>query len=125
MEGVGIKNLHLKTYELNGLKFGGFEGSLRYKESAYAKLYTQQEATVLMQDFPKVDVMISHAPPAGINDEPGDPSHEGFFALRNYLETNQPRLWLHGHTYPDPERVVTNFGSTRIEYVFRHKIITF
>lgn len=124
MPALGIINMHLRTATLNGIMFGGFQGSPRYKEGD-APMFTQEEATTLMQNFPYVDVFLSHAPPYGINDEPGDSTHEGFKALREYLDTEHPRMWLHGHTYPRPEETVTQHGQTRIEYVFGHKIIDF
>jgi hypothetical protein len=123
MEPLGIINLHRKTYEHGGLSFGGFEGSLRYKPSAHAKMYTQDEAERLMAGYPPVDVFLSHAPPAGINDEPGDPVHAGFTALREYMDTQQPRFWLHGHTYPSEEELVTRSGATAVFYVYRSRIL--
>lgn len=121
MELLGIINLHLKTWEFQGLTFGGFQGCVRYKENPEAIMYTQEQASSLMQSFPYVDVMITHAPPFGVNDEPDDVSHQGFQALRSYLDNKKPRLWLHGHTYPQPP--LAAYGSTRIEYVFREKVI--
>lgn len=123
MPALGIHNMHRATWEYKGITFAGFEGCVRYKESKDAPMYTQDECTELLRDFPTVDVFLSHAPPAGINDEPGDPSHAGFTALRTYLDEKQPKVWLHGHTYPSDDTLVTQSGTTRIEYVFRHKII--
>jgi len=54
----GIHDMHLKTFEFKGLTFGGFEGSHKYKEDPYAKMYTQEEADLLLLDFPHVDVML-------------------------------------------------------------------
>ena len=85
---------------------------------------TQDEADTKMIGFPAVDVFLSHAPPYGINDEPGDPTHEGFRALREYLEVNKPKVWLHGHTYPSEENIVRQYGDTRIEYIYRQAIVS-
>lgn len=41
---LGIHNLHLDTFEHDGIKFGGFEGFIRYKESVYAKMYTSRRS---------------------------------------------------------------------------------
>jgi uncharacterized protein len=124
MPELGIHNMHLRSGQLSGLTFGGFEGSVRYKVGT-APMYTQEEAAQLMQNFPRVDVFLSHCPPYGINDEPDEVAHQGFHALRSYLDQQQPRLWLHGHTYPKEGEVVTQHGPTRIEYVFGHKILSF
>lgn len=122
MAELGIWDMHLKTWDFQGLKFGGFQGCVRYKQNPDAIMYTQEEANHLMQDFPGVDIFLSHCPPRGINDEE-EIAHQGFDALHTYLNTQQPKVWLHGHTYPTEETAVKQYGSTRIEYVFRHKII--
>ena len=122
-EGLGIKNMHLQTFEFGGLTFGGFEGCVRYKEDRYAPMCTQEEATERMQGFPRVDVMLSHCPPYGINDEPDEISHQGFKALRAYLEEQKPKAWLHGHTYPTEDNIVTEYNGTRIIYIEADKVV--
>lgn len=121
-ESLGIIDLHLKTFEHQGLVFGGFEGSLRYKDTS-AKMYTQEEASALLKDFPRVDVLIAHSPPFGINDDPSSPSHQGFRALRNYIEEKKPKYFLHGHTYPEKTNLAAKYQETSIIYVFGEKII--
>lgn len=122
MPELGIWDMHLKIWDFNGLRFGGFQGCVRYKENPDAIMFTQDEANALMQNFPKVDVFISHCPPRGINDEE-EISHQGFDALRKYIDEQQPAVWMHGHTYPTEETVVRQHGNTRIEYVFRYRTI--
>ena len=124
MPELGIWNMHLMTWRYGGLTFGGFQGCVRYKENPDAIMCTQEEALALMQPFPLVDVFISHCPPRGINDEE-EIAHQGFDALRDYLDEEQPKLWLHGHTYPTDETVVKQHGKTRIEYVYKQKIVEF
>ncbi len=122
-EPLGIQNMHLKTFEHGGITFGGFEGCVRYKNDPYAKMYTQEEAIELLKDFPRVDVMLVHCPPYGINDEPNEIAHQGFHALHTYVETKKPTYLFHGHTYPKAESMVTRFGDTEIVYVYGEKII--
>lgn len=122
-DSLGIKNMHLNTFEFNGFIFGGFEGSHKYKESAYSKMYTQNEAKTLLQNFPYVDIMLSHSPPFGINDEPESLSHQGFIALKTYLDEKMPKYFLHGHTYPTVENMVKKYNQTNIIYVHTDKII--
>ncbi len=121
-EPLGITNMHLKTFEFGGLMFGGFEGCVRYKNDPYAKMYTQEEATELLKDFPHVDVMLVHCPPYGINDEP-ELAHQGFKALREYVEQKKPKYLLHGHTYPTAETIVKKFADTEIIYVYEDRLI--
>jgi Icc-related predicted phosphoesterase len=122
-ENLGIINLHLKTFQFGGYTFGGFQGSVRYKENPYAIMYTQEEAFELLKDFPYVDVMIAYCPPYGINDEPEELAHQGFKALREYIETKKPKYFFHGHTYPREENLITKFYETQIIYVYGEKIV--
>jgi len=86
-------------------------------------MYTQEEATQLLKDFPHVDIMLTHCPPYGINDEPGEPAHEGFKALVEYLDRHHPTHLLHGHTYPTDATLQTSYNSTKIIYVSGDKVI--
>ncbi len=122
-EPLGITNIHLKIFKLRGLTFGGFEGCVRYKNDPYAKMYTQEEATNLLRDFPYVDVMLVHCPPYGVNDEPDEVAHQGYRALRAYVEEKTPRYLLHGHTYPTEKTMVMQFCGTKIIYVYQDKLI--
>jgi Icc-related predicted phosphoesterase len=122
-EPLGITNMHLKTLEFSGLTFGGFEGCVRYKDDPYAKMYTQEEATELLKDFPHVDVMLTHCPPYRINDEPEELAHQGYKALREYIEQKKPRYLLHGHTYPTAENITRKFIDTEIIYVYQDSLI--
>jgi uncharacterized protein len=123
MHDLGIWDMHLKIWEYRGIRFGGFQGCVRYKENPDAIMYTQEEAERLMESFPQVDVFLCHCPPRGINDEE-EIAHQGFDALRNYIERQPPKLLMHGHTYPADDTMIKQHGSTRIEYVFEYKIIT-
>lgn len=123
MPDLGIWDMHLKVWDYKGLRFGGFQGCVRYKENPDAIMFTQEEASQLMANFPRVDVLLCHCPPRGVNDEE-EVAHQGFNALRDYIEREYPKALLHGHTYPTEDTVVKQQGSTRIEYVFEYKIIT-
>jgi Icc-related predicted phosphoesterase len=116
--------MHLDIFEYKGVIFGGFEGSVRYKESQYAKMYTQEESIEMLKGYPYVDVMLCHAPPFGVNDEPGDVAHEGLKGINEYLKREHPKHLMHGHTYPTEEALVTSYEDTNIIYVQGGKIIT-
>lgn len=122
-EPLGITNMHRKTFEYRGLTFGGLEGCVRYKSDPYAKMYTQEEAAILLEDFPRVDVMLVHCPPYGTNDEPEELAHQGYKALRDYVEQKKPKYLLHGHTYPTADILVTKLGDTEIIYIYQDKIV--
>jgi Icc-related predicted phosphoesterase len=120
---LGIKNMHMQTFEYKGITFGGFEGSVKYKDDPYSKMYTQEEADTLLKDFPYVDVLLCHSPPFGINDET-DPAHIGLKAIRKYLEEKKPKYLLHGHTYPKEDKVITKYLDSQIIYVYGDKVIS-
>lgn len=123
MPELGMMDMHLKTWGYNGLVFGGFQGCVRYKDNPDAIMYTQEQAKQMFAGFPPVDIFISHCPPYGINDEPDEIAHQGFIALRDYLDRTPPKVWLHGHTYPTDETMVTQHNGARIEYVFGYKVL--
>ncbi|MDB4992112.1 MAG: metallophosphoesterase [Parcubacteria group bacterium] len=117
----GIENMHLKTKEIDGVLFGGFEGSIRYKKGD-APMYTEEEASELLKDFPYVDVMLAHSPPKGIHDE-DDPAHQGLQALRDYVERMQPKYFLHGHTYVSEGTQEDLLGNTKVVHVYADQIL--
>lgn len=123
LENLGILNMHLKVFEFNGFTFGGFEGSVRYKQDRYARMYAQEEASEMLKNFPRVDVMLVHCPPYGINDEPDSLAHQGFVGLLEYIQKHQPKYLLHGHTYPNSQNLVTKYGNTEIIYVFQDRLV--
>jgi Icc-related predicted phosphoesterase len=120
---LGIKNMHLQTFEYKGITFGGFEGSIKYKDDPYAKMYTQEQADDLLKDFHCVNVLLCHSPPFGINDE-SDPAHIGFKALKKYLEEKKPKYLFHGHTYPQGNKIIKKFLDTEIIYVYGDMVIS-
>lgn len=117
-DSLGIQNMHMQTFEYRGVTFGGFEGCVRYKESSVAKMYTQEEASAMLATFPHVDVMLSHCPPFGVNDDQTDIAHTGFIGLREYVQREKPSHLFHGHTYPTEKTLVRELGSTQIIYVY-------
>jgi uncharacterized protein len=121
LDAANTTNLHLRSAELGGVTFAGFEGCVRYTRGAPLQ-YTQKEASKLARKLPAADVLISHAPPRGVHEEPADRAHEGFDGLRAYDERVVPRLHLHGHT-PAPPRGTTRLGATRVVHVVGHQVI--
>ena len=119
---LGIKNMHMQTFEFQGLLFGGFQGSMRYKEGDMP-MFTEEEAGILLKDYPHVDVFLAHSPPYGINDDPTEVAHTGFQALRDYIEREHPKYFLHGHTYPSEKELITEYLGTKIIYVYQDKIL--
>jgi uncharacterized protein len=113
---VGAEDVQLRRVEVGGLSFSGFGGSPRYSPDG-ANQWTEKEAATLVGRLPAADVLLTHSPPAGVNDDPDDPVHAGSPALRDWVERNQPAWLLHGHTLPHPAQRVKRLGETRVVHV--------
>ena len=123
--GIGPQGLvdvdgHVRT--VGGLRIAGLGGCVRYNDGPHQ--YTQREydrrARQLLREARgagAVDVLLTHAPPLGLGDEP-DPCHVGISALHGVLKTLRPGWHLHGHIHPygmhKPDRQV---GPTTIRNV--------
>ena len=112
---LGIRDLHLSRAQVGEWSFAGFEGCVRYGDGPHQ--YTQEEATELTRRLPAADVLLCHCPPWGVNDDPDDPAHAGFRALRDWVERHRPRYLLHGHTTPDPRTRKFSLGATKVVWV--------
>jgi len=71
-----------------------------------------------------VDIMISHAAPKGIHDEP-DLCHQGFAAFLGMMRRHRPLYWLHGHIhlYRQDTVRVTRYLDTTVMNVYEHQLI--
>jgi Icc-related predicted phosphoesterase len=118
---IGVRDLHLDRVEIDGWSFAGFEGCVRYGTGPHQ--YTQEEAGALAERLPAADVLLCHCPPHRVNDEPDDPAHVGFVALRAWVERHRPRYVLHGHTTPDPRARTTRLGDTEVVWVRGARVV--
>ena len=123
----GIDNLHLNQIDLGaGLSFAGFEGCVSYRRSGIGRVgpsYTQKQAKKLIRKLPAADVLLCHCPPRGVNDDPEDPAHIGWDALRDWVLEHRPRWLLHGHVHPRPGSLLERIGDTRVVYVNGARVI--
>lgn len=119
-EGLGITDLHNKVVEFRGLKWGGFQGCLKYKD-ADAPMFTEAEAKSFADTFPYVDVLLLHAGPRGMLDDPSDSVHAGSENMARYILEKKPRLVFLGHQYSNgsmalgPTKLYRTFGARLIE----------
>jgi uncharacterized protein len=121
--GLGIEDVHLRRIELGGLCFGGFSGSHEYGRHVGEQFtWSQKQAGKLLRRFGRVDVLLAHSPPLGVNDDAEDPAHVGLAALRDYVERERPTMLLHGHTYPPLP--VERVGDTLVRHVRGHRFVT-
>ena len=124
----GLVDLDERVLTIGGLRIAGLGGCVRYNEGPHQ--YTQEQydrrARQLLKGARKagqVDVLLTHAPPLGLGDEP-DPSHVGISALHDVIETLQPTWHLHGHIHPygmhKPDR---ELGRTTIRNVIPWQVL--
>ena len=113
-----IADLHLRTEVWGGNRFGGFNGSWKYKPRGHF-LYEQDEATELLGGFSGVDIFVSHNSPRGIHDK-DDQIHTGFDALVEYIHRHKPKVLVHGHQHVDSE---TELAGTRVIGVYGHRVL--
>ena len=111
-----------RVVDVAGLRIAGLGGCRRYRSgpnqysdrqqarrarrlAARARLHgmtlLQFGGGLRLRRSPRLDVLLSHAPPRGVGDGP-DPVHQGFPALNVLAERLRPALLLHGHVDPDP-----------------------
>jgi uncharacterized protein len=118
-----IEDMHLRRTQVGGgLTVAGFEGCVKYGGDDTHQ-YTQRQARKLVRRLPAADVLLCHCPPQGINDDPADPAHVGFEALRDWVDDHRPRHLLHGHTHPLPGQVLDRYGDTRVHWISGAKVL--
>lgn len=124
----GVINLDGRVLTVGGLRIAGLGGCVRYNDGEHQ--YTQKEYDRRAQGLVKaargkepVDVLLTHAPPLGLGDEP-DPCHVGISALHGVLEALRPAWHLHGHIHPygmhKPDR---QLGPTTLRNVIPWQVI--
>jgi uncharacterized protein len=158
LEEAGIINVHARVVDVGGIRIGGMEGCVRYKAAPMFTppqapgvradhQYEQAEADAIWSSLPPCQLVISHAPPFGINDTvekshpdyswdsldaqvaaaadlaARDPSHVGWIAGRRYLSTHRPTWWLHGHTYPPEHHHSRQILGTAVHYIVQDRVI--
>jgi uncharacterized protein len=119
---VEVDDIHGRRVSLGGLTVAGFEGCVRYG-SGGPHHYTQRQASKIARRLPGADILVSHCPPLGINDDPDDPAHVGFEGLLDWVRRHEPRHLLHGHTHPVAGIAMKRFGNTRVHWIQGARVV--
>lgn len=129
---TGTIDMHCKVRRFCGYTFAGVEGSLQYNNGVYQFSQTAMWVNVfriipaLLRNKSRygkyLDVMITHAPPWGIHDQPDLP-HQGIKAFRWLISAFQPEYLIHGHIHIyRPDTVTeTKCGITTVINTFGFK----
>ena len=109
----------------NGVRILGLGGCRRYRPGPHQ--YTDKEMRKRIRKLrwklwwhKGVDVVVTHAPPAGVGDDE-DIAHRGFDAFLPLLEKYRPQVLLHGHVHMSYKMDKTRerqLGSTRVINVY-------
>ena len=105
----GAISAEQRVVDAAGLRLAGLGGCRRYSEgpNQYTEWQQARRACCLarcarwrrFRDGRGVDVLLTHAPPAGVGDA-SDPPHQGFRTLHRLTARLQPAVLLHGHIHP-------------------------
>lgn len=108
-----ITDLHLTVFEYEGIVFGGFGGSWKYKPRGH-HLFEQWDVSTALQSFPRVDVFVAHNSPSGYHERDLE-VHQGFEAFTAYIERTEPSYFIHGHQHVNR---ISKLNQTKIIGVF-------
>lgn len=120
----------------SGLILAGLPGSPKYNEHE-PEQYTEFGMTMMiLRMAPRLlwnrwrhgralDILVTHAPPLHLNDQPEDPAHRGFLAIRRFLRWFRPTYHLHGHVhlYDRSRSPRVDFEETTIINVFLYQAL--
>lgn len=128
----GCNNLDARIVHHKGLLIAGIQGSRWYNGGPYQYTEEQMSRRLLMlrpqlmlnrlRYGRALDILITHAPPAGIHDDV-DVAHQGFRSFIEFMDDFAPRYFIHGHkhVYTHGETTVTQYKRTTVvnTYGFR------
>ena len=102
----GAVNADGRIVDVAGLRVAGLGGCRRYssgpnqysdrQQARRARSLRRKAAWRRMRGEPRIDVLLTHAPPRGVGDG-ADAAHQGFTALHGLVARLQPGVLLHGH----------------------------
>lgn len=130
----GATYIGFKVRREQGLTFMGLGGSMRYNNGN--NQFTEAQMLYrIVKKLPRllinrllhgrwIDVLLTHAPPAGIHDKE-DPCHRGFRAFLWFMRVFKPRYLIHGHIhlYDLNDVRTTRYGETLVVNAYSHFLI--
>lgn len=128
-------NLHGITVNERGLLMAGLEGCMRYNARPRFQYSESEMWQWVLGLAPRLwlnrlrygrflDVLVTHAPPRGIHDQP-DRAHTGFKSFLWLMRTFRPRYLWHGHIhiYNRNQVVATRYHQTDVINVYPFRVI--
>lgn len=118
-----------------GLILAGLPGSPKYNDSEPEQYSEREMAIKIAKMTPRLlwnqhrygralDVLVTHSPPRGLGDRE-DEAHQGFKAIRSFLDRFKPAYHLHGHVhlYDRSQPPVLCYGETTIVNVYPYQAL--
>lgn len=116
-----------------GLIMAGLPGSPKYNDQE-PEQYTEREMMFkILRMAPRLlwnerrygralDILVTHSPPRGLGDRE-DEAHQGFQAIRTFLDRFKPAYHVHGHIhrYDRSQSPVLCYGQTTIINVYPYQ----
>lgn len=117
---AGIKDMHGKLFNLGDLTFIGMQGAFKYTDCRWRCMYSQPEASEVIKNFPKADILFSHSPPKkGLLFERVG-SKSGLSAINEYIKKHKPVLHIYGHSH---QNSIEKIGKTTTICIFKCAIV--
>ncbi len=130
----GCINIDQRVILFKNLLIGGLAGAFRYRKGKYLYTEAQMHRKVLSM-APRllvnkikykryIDILITHAPPFGINDQK-DLAHRGLKEFLKFMKKYNPAYLIHGHTSPQVREggEMSCYHSTRVINTNPYKIL--
>ena len=95
-------NIDLKRVGKNGISFVGISGAIPIPFRTKLSLPGGKTEKTIEKLLDETSVLISHAPPRGLQDKVFIGMHAGSKELRKIIDKYKPRLVLCGHIHEDP-----------------------
>ena len=105
--------LHGDGAEIDGVAFFGLGGGIPVTPWDWSFDVTEEDAGRLLAGSPDGGVLVVHSPPRDHVDQDSGGEHLGSTAIRDAIETKQPRLAVCGHIH-DSWGQESELGQTRI-----------
>ena len=120
--------LHGNGIEMQGINFFGIGGGIPVTPfGSWSWDFSEEQAEVLLKDFPDDGVLISHSPLNGILDLSSSGQHLGSTTIRKFIDKISPKLVICGHIHESGGKmeklgntVIINAGPQGIIYELPH-----
>ncbi|HEV2216721.1 MAG TPA: metallophosphoesterase [Candidatus Dormibacteraeota bacterium] len=125
----GCINVDGRIEEASGIRIAGLGGSSRYNQGP--NQYTQRQMRWRARRLrwrarlrrARIDILLTHAPPAGLGDAT-DPAHTGFDAFNRLDLELKPRMHVHGHVRNyGPKSGDLRLGETTIINAIPYRVL--